>query len=99
MTGSRPGLRGWAGCLAAALAGTAVASLLLTMLLMGLPHAWDVALSWDEFGRRTGIIAAVVVPGSLAGRAVVAAGRGIRAWHGARERDRRPPPAGGGRHR
>ncbi|NUS11511.1 MAG: hypothetical protein HOY69_08930 [Streptomyces sp.] len=104
--GGRPRLRGWIGCLAAAAAGTAVFSLLLTMVLMGLPHGWDAALSWDNFWRRTGITAAVVVPAALVTRAVISASRVISARralsgrHEARRTDRSPPPPrGGGRHR
>jgi magnesium-transporting ATPase (P-type) len=98
--GGVPRLRDWIICLAAAAAGTAVLSLMLTMLLMGLPHGWDAAVSWHNIWLRTGIIATVVVPAALVARVAISVSREISAWHESRRRDHTPPStSGGGRHR
>ncbi|MFJ9034927.1 hypothetical protein ACIRQP_42340 [Streptomyces sp. NPDC102274] len=56
---------GWIAYLAVAVFWSAALSLVLTVLLLGLPHGWEAALSWANILRRVGWIGGVLVPATL----------------------------------
>ncbi|WP_189186566.1 hypothetical protein [Streptomyces albiflavescens] len=98
---------GWIAYLAAAVVWSAALSLLTSMVLMGLPHGWETALSWTDIRLRTTWIAGVLVPAAVGTHLV------IRLWQRRRPRmsggdrpaprtnggDRPLPSKRGGRHR
>ena len=56
---------GWIAYLAVAVVWSAALSLVPTVLLMGMPHGWEAALSWSNFLRRAGWIGGLLVPATL----------------------------------
>ncbi|WP_432189060.1 hypothetical protein [Streptomyces sp. Tue6028] len=77
---------GWTVCLAAAVLVSAALSLLASMVLMGLPHGADSALSWTDIRRRTIWIAGVLVPAAVGTYAVIGLGQRLRTRAGDRVR-------------
>ncbi|GAA5025475.1 hypothetical protein [Streptomyces siamensis] len=69
---------GWTACLAAAVLVSAALSLLASMILMGLPHGAESALSWTDTLRRTTWIAGVLVPAAVGTYAVIGLGHRLR---------------------
>lgn len=87
-------------CLVAAVGTSMVLSLMASVVLMGLPHAWDTATSWADIRLRTAWIAGVIIPAALAAYLLIRiSGRPRRPKRDERDPHRRPPSKRGGLHR
>ncbi|WP_327351060.1 hypothetical protein [Streptomyces sp. NBC_01304] len=62
---------GWLVWLVVAVLGSLAVSLLMSMILMGLPHGWETALSLTDVLLRTTLVAAVLLPAALVGYLVL----------------------------
>ncbi|MCX4762232.1 hypothetical protein OG562_14855 [Streptomyces sp. NBC_01275] len=88
---------GWIAYLAAAVVSSVALSLLTSLILIGLPHAWETAVSWSDIRLRTTWIAGVLVPAAVGTHLV------IRLWRRLESRtyggDRPRSSGRGGEHR
>jgi hypothetical protein len=94
----KPHIPDWILYLLGAVVCSVVLSLLATAFLMGLPHAWNAALSWHNIRLRTAWIASVLIPSALLANLLIRFAE--RPRH--RKPDvpgRRPPSKRGGLHR
>ncbi|NEC86262.1 hypothetical protein [Streptomyces sp. SID12501] len=88
------GLARW---VAIALLASVVLSMLASVTLLGLPHAWDTATSWTDIKRRTSWLVHVLVPVGVATHLLIRFRHRIRlTMH---EGDRPGSSEKGGRHR
>jgi hypothetical protein len=94
----KPHIPDWILYLLGAVVCSVVLSLMATVFLMGLPHAWNAALSWHNIRLRTAWTAGVLIPSALLAYLVTRfADRPRRRKPGGQ--DNRPPSKRGGLHR